>query len=80
MQHVAFVVRGGVTSEQCKRRFWHLQHAQRQAGAFSAEESQALQAAVRDFGQDWCKVRQCLCSPPAACCCPCLGNRAELSG
>lgn len=66
VQHVAFMVRGSVTGEQCKRRFWQLQHAQRQAGAFTQQESHAVQAAVREYGQDWCKVRCfCACTPHA---------------
>jgi hypothetical protein len=56
-QHVAFMVKEGVTAEQCKHRFWQLQHILRQAGTFTVQESQDCVAAVREHGQDWSKVR-----------------------
>lgn len=50
------MVREGVTALQCKLRFWQLQHFERQAGPFTAQESGNVVAAVRQHGHDWAKV------------------------
>jgi hypothetical protein len=69
VQYVAFMVREGVTAEQCKHRFWHLQHVVRQTGTFTAQESRDAMDAVREHGKDWIKVRSLhyyLCYPASA--------------
>jgi hypothetical protein len=69
VQHVAFFVGCSATAEECQGRFWQLQHEHRLKGTFSVEESAAVQAAVKEHGNDWIKVRPSLhgCLQPLPC-------------